>query len=71
MMHLLRSLKDSLLLSVLEIDLCDISIITIEDSSNLLQSRAFSLNVEEEDKGELDSNPNLYSISLFDHLGKS
>lgn len=60
MMHLFRGLKDSLLLSVLEVHLCNISVITIEDSSNLFQSRALGLNVEEEDKGELNSDPNLF-----------
>lgn len=60
MMHLFRGLKNSLLLSILEVDLCDVSIITIEDSSNLLQSRALGLNIEEEYKGELNSDPNLF-----------
>jgi hypothetical protein len=60
MVHLLGGLKNSLLLSVLEVNLCNISIITIKDSSNLLQSRSLGLNVEEEDEGELDSDPNLF-----------
>lgn len=60
MMHLFRGLKNSLLFSILEVDLCDISIITIEDSSNLLQSGALGLNIEEEDKSELNSDPHLF-----------
>jgi hypothetical protein len=60
MVHLFRGLQDSLLLSVFEVNLCDISIITIENSGNLFQSRALGFDVEEEDEDELDSDPNLF-----------
>lgn len=53
-------LDNSLLLSIVVVDLGDISIISIEDPGDLLESRALGLNIEEEDEDELDSDPNLF-----------
>lgn len=60
MMYRLRGLDNSLLLAVVVVDLRDIGIVAIKDSSNLFEGRALGFNVEEEDEDELDSDPDLF-----------
>lgn len=60
MMYRLRGLDNSLFLAVIVVDLRDIGIIAIKDSCDLFEGRTLSLNVEEEDKDELDSDPDLF-----------
>jgi hypothetical protein len=60
MMHLLCRLDRSLLLSIVIVDLRDIGIIAIKDSRDLFKGWALGLDVEEEDKDKLDSDPNLF-----------
>ncbi|KAI6755517.1 hypothetical protein HG531_004623 [Fusarium graminearum] len=59
-MYRLRGLDNSLFLAVIVVDLRDIGIIAIKDSCDLFEGRTLSLNVEEEDKDELDSDPDLF-----------
>lgn len=55
----------SLLLSVPEVDIGNVGIITIEDSGDLLKSGTLGFDVEEEDEDELDSDPDLLFISIL------
>ena len=55
----------SLLLSVPEMDIGNVGIITIEDSGDLLESGTLGFDVEEEDEDELDSDPDLLFISIL------
>ena len=57
-------LNSSLLLSVVVVNICDISIIAIEDPRDLFKSWALSFDVEEENEDKLDSDPNL-SLLVF------
>jgi hypothetical protein len=47
----------NLLLNLMQINMCDNSIFTIEDPSQLLESRAPSLDVEEVNKEEFNKDP--------------
>lgn len=58
--HMFRGLNDRLLLSVFVVDLCDISVITIEDPRDLFKSRALGFDIEEVNEDELDRDPNLF-----------
>ena len=64
MIHWLWVLNSSLLLSVVVVNICDISIIAIEDPRDLFKSWALSFDVEEENEDKLDSDPNL-SLLVF------
>ena len=55
----------SLLLSVPEMDIGNVGIITIEDSGDLFKSGTLGFDVEEEDEDELDSDPDLLFISIL------
>jgi hypothetical protein len=47
----------NLLLNLMQINMCDNSIFTIKDPSQLLESRAPSLDVEEVNKEEFNKDP--------------
>lgn len=49
----------NLLLDLVDVDVRNVGISTVEDSTNLLKSRAFSLNVDEVDEDELAKVPEL------------
>jgi hypothetical protein len=46
-------------LNGLEINVCDFSLITIENLSHFFESRSAGLNVKEEDEYELEEDPDL------------
>lgn len=54
----------SLLVSLMVLDVGDLSLITIKDTGDLLKSGALGLNVEEVDKYKLDGDPDLWSESV-------
>jgi hypothetical protein len=47
------------LLHLVNVDVCDIGVSTVENSTNLLESRAFGLNIDEVDEDELAKVPQL------------
>ena len=49
----------NLLFNLLEVNICDISIFTIEDLSQFLESGTTGLNVEEVNEDKFDKDPNL------------
>lgn len=51
-------------LDCLEIDVGNLSLITVEDLSDLLESGTLCLNVEDNDEDELEENPALEDVSL-------
>lgn len=50
-------------LNSLNIDMSNLSILSIEDLSNLLKSRALGLNVEDAHEDKLESDPALSDVS--------
>lgn len=50
-------------LNLLQINLSDLSIITIENLSKLLKSRALGFDVEEEDEEEFEEDPDLSELA--------
>lgn len=55
----LLGLDDSLLLGVAIVDMGNLSLVTIKDPSNLLQSRTLGFDVEEVNEDEFDGDPDL------------
>lgn len=58
-LHRLLFSDVNLLLDLLQINMCDSSIFTIEDLSQFLESGTTGLNVEEVNKDKFDEDPNL------------
>lgn len=62
---LLIARSEGILSNLVSINDGDLSFVTIEDLGDLFESRALSLDVEEDDEDELKEDPNLMIVSKW------
>jgi hypothetical protein len=49
----------------ISVNVCDLSLVSIEDLGDLLEGRALGLNVEDSDEDEFEEDPDLRVISML------